>query len=104
MSVGNDFTGIPVFEIALIGILILGCLALIKYIVDTRNKTRCPNCSKLWAAQKLRDELLGIFRKGEESGGPDNPELRMVWYEKYRIYYKCKYCGHEWTFLTSRKP
>jgi hypothetical protein len=101
--VDNDFSGTLVFTIALVVILILGSVGLIRYIIDTRNKMRCPNCRNLWAAQKLRDELLGIFKKGEESGDPENPEFRMVTYEKYRIYYKCKYCGHEWTFLTSRK-
>jgi hypothetical protein len=99
----NDFTGVLVFAIVLVVILILGCLALLRYFIDSRNKTRCPHCHSLSAAQKVRDELLGIFQKGEESGDPEDPEFRMVKYEKYRIYYKCKYCGHEWAFLISRK-
>jgi hypothetical protein len=102
-SVDNDLTGVLLFAIVLVVILALGCLNLLRYFIDTRNTMRCPNRHRLWAAQKLREELLSIFQKGEESGDPENPEFRMVKYEKYRMYCKCKYCGHEWTLLMSRK-
>jgi predicted RNA-binding Zn-ribbon protein involved in translation (DUF1610 family) len=96
----NDYLLPAIFIIVF---LIGGCLALWRLFKERENAARCPNCGKLWAAEKLGDELIGIFRKGEELGDPDNPEFRMVLYEKFRIHYKCKYCGYEWTILRSRK-
>lgn len=99
----NDFTGTLVFAILAIIILSIELLSLYRRIINASNKLRCPDCGRTRAAQKVRDELMGIFRKGEEHGDPDNPEFRMAWYEKFRIHYRCKYCGHEWTFLESRR-
>ena len=89
--------------IIIIVFLIIGGITVWRVFKDRENEAKCPNCGKPWAAEKSREELIGIFRKGEEHGDPDNPEHRMVWYEKFRMHYKCKYCGHEWTFLAARK-
>jgi hypothetical protein len=73
---------------------------------DSANEAKCPNCNKLWAAVNTREELIGVFRKNHlppiRLRGHENSP-KMAWFEKYKIHYKCKYCGHEWTVLKSKK-
>ncbi len=66
------------------------------------NEPRCPQCGKAFAGQKSREKLMGIFQKGMPVGryGAD---VKMVWYEKYEIYFKCRYCGHEWVLFRLEK-
>ena len=92
-------TGIGVFAIAFITILLIILLPLIRQVVNIVTDSKCPNCKRYWAAKKSHDQLLGFFRKGEERGDPDNPEFRMVRYHKYRVFNRCKYCGFEWTTI-----
>lgn len=66
-------------------------------------KKRCPNCRYLWTGVKIRDVLIDRFQMGEEHGNLENLERSMIWYEKFKIYYKCKHCGYEWTDITTRK-
>jgi hypothetical protein len=68
----------------------------------SESEFKCPKCSRLWAAEVLREKLLGIFKKylQLDQGGR---RVHGVWYEKYRIQCKCKYCGHEWIFTKSIK-
>jgi hypothetical protein len=79
---------------------------------ENEKETKCPQCKQLWAAENLDDELLGIFRKNDlrpssilirGRGSLGENETKMVWYGKYKIYYRCKYCGYEWTSFKSRR-
>ncbi len=68
----------------------------------------CPHCGKLLGPEKSGEELIGIFRKNElrpfqRNVLPTVNAYKMAWHEKYRIYYKCEYCGHEVVFIKSRK-
>jgi hypothetical protein len=77
-------------------------LTLWRLFTASESEFKCPNCSRLWAAEILREKLLGIFKKylQLDHGGR---RVHGVWYEKYRIQCKCKYCGHEWIFTKSIK-
>lgn len=84
------------------------CVTLWRLFTDFENEVKCPGCGKSWAAEKSGEELIGMFRKAQPKGRPSlfpfgDSDVKMVRYEKYRIHYKCKFCGHEWEFLKSRK-
>ena len=68
----------------------------------SENEFKCPKCTRLWAAEVQREKLLGIFKKylQIDQGGK---RVHGVWYQKYRIQCKCKFCGHEWIFTKSIK-
>lgn len=77
-------------------------LSLWRTFTASENEFKCPKCSRLWAAEILREKLLGIFKKylRLDQGGK---RVHGVWYQKYRIQCKCKFCGHEWIFTKSIK-
>jgi len=77
-------------------------LTLWRLFTASESEFKCPKCREFWAAEILREKLLGIFKKyiQMDRGGK---RVHGVWYEKYRIQYKCKYCGHEWIFTKSIK-
>ncbi len=61
---------------------------------------QCPQCSRLWAREDVDRELIGIFREST----PSLDATRRDWIGssiairgKFKVYYRCKYCGHEWT-------
>lgn len=69
----------------------------------------CPVCKKWVTLEKLDEKTLGVFRKGESRqsnpftiklGGDD---VKMVWYEKFEMEYRCPNCGHEWTSTEIRR-
>lgn len=68
----------------------------------SESEFKCPKCSKFWAAEILREKLLGIFKKYVQVDRRGK-RVHGVWYEKYRIQCRCKYCGHEWIFTKSIK-
>ena len=81
-----------------------------KYYKVSENEAKCPKCSKLWAAEKLSEKLVGVFQKGHRTSSLSiqalssfRSDVKMVRYEKYEIEYRCKYCGHEWKFLKSKR-
>jgi hypothetical protein len=89
-------------------LLVSGGWALWKFFTDREKEAKCPACGKLWAAEKLGEEFMGIFRKNQlrlirGKGAPRASDYKMVEYEKHKIHYKCKYCSHEWDFAKSRK-
>ncbi len=65
------------------------------------DRASCPSCGR-FGAENSGDQLVGIFQKSEERYYPGLRRgggygEKMAWYEKYKVQYKCKYCGHEWT-------
>lgn len=73
---------------------------------DRKNEAKCPSCNRFEAVVIIREELIGIFRKNYSPpirlrGNENNP--KMAWFEKYKTYCKCKYCGHEWMFFKSKR-
>jgi hypothetical protein len=95
---------------ALITLLVIrGGVPLWRYFKDSKNESKCPNCDKFWAAEYLDEKLVGIFQKAHAQPRHvrglviwDN-DVKMICYEKFEIHYKCKFCGHMWTFLKARK-
>ena len=69
------------------------------------SESRCPKCTNLWVAEIVSEKLLGIFKKYPMANYQNHnvKKIRLVWYEKYRIYCKCSSCGHQWTFTKSRR-
>jgi hypothetical protein len=62
----------------------------------------CPNCKKWRTQEKVSEKQLGVFQKGHSisnRGLNIRGTIRMVKYEKYKIQYKCKHCGHEWEII-----
>jgi hypothetical protein len=73
---------------------------------------RCPRCRAWRTRQVVREEVLGIFPRGVPVGrvhwddGPwsaDSDQYKTVRYAKYRVHYRCKRCGHEWTSTAIEK-
>jgi hypothetical protein len=94
----------------IIALMIGGRLALWRLSKDAEHEVKCPGCGKSWAAENSGEELIGMFRKSQprifQRRGLlpfGDSDVKMVWYEKYRIHYKCKLCGYEWELLKSRK-
>ena len=76
-----------------------------KHFRTRESESRCPKCTNLWVAEIVSEKLLGIFKKYPIANYHNHnvKKINLVWYEKYRIYCKCKSCGHEWTFTKSRR-
>ncbi len=73
-------------------------------VVSTAHQ--CPQCSRPWAREEVDRELIGIFKESV----PSLDVTRRDWIGgsiavkgKYRVYYRCKYCGHEWTSAEAGK-
>jgi hypothetical protein len=88
------------FVVGIALLLMIAFLILLRLSNDEKEESRppCPQCQEVRAGEKTRDELVGIFRKSvspfvQLRGGSNS---RRVLHEKYKIYYKCKYCGFEW--------
>ncbi len=95
------------FSASIIFFLVIVCLAVWKFLKEEVIKeVNCPKCWETSAGEKSSDELIGIFRKSEEPGFIQlrgGRDYKMVWYEKYKTHYKCKYCGHEWVLYRVEK-
>ncbi|MDE2616259.1 MAG: hypothetical protein KGL73_04455 [Burkholderiales bacterium] len=75
----------------------------------------CPSCRKWYAAQKASSELLGQNvehrtvtrneehrdREGQLIKTVERKEQIQVTVSKHRDHYRCKYCGHEWSLVTT---
>jgi hypothetical protein len=61
----------------------------------------CPGCKRWRTQEKLEEKQLGVFRKGHRINR--GSAIRMVWYEKYKIQYKCRQCGHKWESIQIRQ-
>jgi hypothetical protein len=62
---------------------------------------QCPQCSRPWAREDVDRELIGIFKESTPSlmaaSGKDWIGGKITVRGKYKVYHRCKYCGHEWT-------
>ncbi len=61
---------------------------------------QCPQCSRPWAREEVDRELIGIFKESALSLDPARKDWiggRITVKGKFKVYYRCKYCGHEWT-------
>jgi hypothetical protein len=110
-------TIIKVFLLAFFIILLLASSYLVLLGSSKNSKNEyinnipiCPSCGKFLDVEKSKEELIGVFRKNKPrpfllngKGFPLANDDKMARYEKYRIHYECRYCGHEVTLLESRK-
>jgi uncharacterized Zn finger protein len=72
---------------------------------------KCPSCGWLFQAKEVKRELLGadtIVQKDPLAPAPMEWEYQHSFDKKtrahtFRVYYKCKHCGHEWTDLIQKK-
>lgn len=83
-------------------LIIKQALSLWRHFTASESEFKCPKCRQLWAAEVLREKLLGIFKKYIQMDR-QGKRVHGVWYEKYKIQCKCKYCGYEWMFTKSMK-
>ena len=72
---------------------------------------RCPSCHFVFQAKEVKKELLGadtLVQKDYLAPAP----MKWEWQDNfdkethvhtYRVTYKCKHCGHEWTDLSQKK-
>jgi len=92
-------------------LLVAGCVYLWKLYQDWENDFKCPKCGERWAGENVEEKLLGIFQRGTSAQRPFSiramfvreMDVKMVWYEKYEIQRRCKFCGHEWKVIRSIK-
>lgn len=93
--------------------LVSGYFAILGFLKNSQSNNFdssliCPRCGKILGTEKTGEKLIGIFRKNElrpfhRNVLPPVSAYKMAWHEKYRIHYKCRYCGHEVIFVESRK-
>ena len=97
----TDTTHVPLCFIA--GLVLLSFVLVIAWI--RLEQSRCPDCRRFGARQDLGKELLGISKQTRRfwSSLNDVPLGRIVPHEKYRVYHRCRHCGHEWTSVDARK-
>jgi len=67
----------------------------------------CPECHRLFTKELEEKEFIGhdlvevpgepVGLKGATRPGTWEPYFMKKDISKYRSYYKCKHCGHEWT-------
>lgn len=64
---------------------------------------KCSQCGQNLISQD--EEMIGIFQKGHHKGKASyyGDHTRRVQYEKYKLYYKCEYCGHSRVTYKSKK-
>ena len=65
-------------------------------------ESQCPNCGKIWVAEKLGEKMIGIFRR-TPLASRENPEGGFVTYGKFKIHYNCKVCSHEWLLIKVKR-
>lgn len=107
---------IPAAAAGITGALsIYGILAVWRNYKSGEIEAQCPKCNNLWAAEKLGEKITGVFPKKPfalwslprithgQFEWYDSEEPESVPYERYKVRYKCKYCGYEWAFLGSRR-
>lgn len=61
---------------------------------------RCPSCGRLFQAKEVKREQLGNAYEVQlptNKGGFVNQRV-----ENFRVTYKCKSCGHEWTDVSEK--
>jgi len=97
--------------IFLASFFVAGWLIFWERFKETEKEAKCPICHQLWAAENYDEEFLGMFRKNKlrlssfvvrERGTFYGSNPKTSWYEKYKIYYRCKYCGYEWVSFKSK--
>ena len=92
--------------VLIVSLVVISGLAVWRLAKQDGTETKCPSCSQLSAVESLGEELVGIFRKSELPhfrGKGRETAARMVWHEKYKTHYRCKFCGHQWAITYSRK-
>lgn len=97
--------------------LILILLAFIIYVIISRGiNTRCSQCKKWFAIIPLNEEYLdsdGHYetvtrtdirknKKGEQIGTVERKEQIHMTTDHYLQHCKCKYCGYEYSYETSK--
>jgi hypothetical protein len=94
----------PLVTLLVIPVGLLGISSIIiswKSSKSAEKESQCPKCGKVWAAEKLSEKLMGIFRKA--LGRIRRTGVSFITCGKYKIHYKCKYCSYEWLFIKIRK-
>jgi hypothetical protein len=62
---------------------------------------RCPSCKRLFQAEEVKREQLGdAYEVQVLDGTRAYPKFERV--ENFRITYKCKSCGYEWTDVSEK--
>ena len=71
---------------------------------------RCPSCRRLFQAKEVKRELLAVDKLIQKDPLAPYP-MEEVWQDNfdkekyiqtYKVTFKCKHCGHEWTDLTQK--
>ena len=61
---------------------------------------RCPFCKHLLVAEEVKREQLGNPYEVQVQDARGDPTFERV--ENFRITYKCKSCGYEWTDVSEK--
>jgi hypothetical protein len=70
-----------------------------------KEEGRCPSCGQYWARQDVGKELVDTYWKRFSLltffawGRFLSRVGRLYKHKKYKLYYRCKYCMHEWTSI-----
>jgi hypothetical protein len=102
----QDLTILIIGFIAIVITLVVGHSVIIgRELHSRKEESQCPECHKYWAREDLDRELMGIFQKSTllMRGNIANWRWVVLPHEKYRLYHRCMYCGHEWTSTETRR-
>lgn len=90
-------------------LLVIATVLILIVVLQSGFHRRCPQCHRWWAGQKIHTELVGIFRKDvlrrEAYMRPARRYRKMSemrTHEKYKLHYRCKFCGYEWSSFLVR--
>ena len=90
------------WSLACVSMLIAGIW---RFWKTRQEQGRCPECRRLKAREDFEQEMVGIFRRSSRSFDQtrDRGEWSIIPQAKYQISHRCKYCGHDWTTIETRK-
>jgi predicted RNA-binding Zn-ribbon protein involved in translation (DUF1610 family) len=69
---------------------------------SSEKENQCPQCGKVWVAERLGERSMGIFKRAVD-GGSRYTYMGLVTCQKYQTHYKCNHCSYEWLFTTIRR-
>ena len=74
-----------------------------------KEESTCPSCGRYWARQDVGKELIDTYWKRVSlltfivwvtSFWRHLERIGKIYkHKKYKLYYRCKYCMHEWTSI-----
>jgi hypothetical protein len=96
---------ITLFAVMIVSFTVIVLFGIARTPYWRKEESKCPYSGKYWAKQDVGKELVDSHWKRFSLltfmawGRFLNRVGRIYKHKKYRLYYRCKYCMHEWTSI-----